>query len=35
VAGPAFWQTQEIEDAPALLDATVAALAAAPQPAMA
>jgi len=27
VAGPAFWQTQEIEDAPALLDATLAALA--------
>ncbi|MDQ2780215.1 MAG: hydrolase 2, exosortase A system-associated [Pseudomonadota bacterium] len=24
--GPAFWQTQEIEDAPALIDATVAAL---------
>jgi exosortase A-associated hydrolase 2 len=27
VAGPAFWQTTEIEDAPALFDATVAALA--------
>jgi exosortase A-associated hydrolase 2 len=26
VHGPAFWQTQEIEDAPALLDATLAAL---------
>ena len=26
VNGPAFWQTQEIEDAPALIDATVAAL---------
>jgi len=25
--GPAFWQTQEIEDAPALIDATIAALA--------
>lgn len=29
--GPAFWQTTEIEDAPALVDATVAALTA-PQP---
>ena len=28
VPGPAFWQTQEIEDAPALLQATSAALAA-------
>ena len=27
VQGPAFWQTTEIEEAPALLDATVAALA--------
>ena len=27
VKGPAFWQTQEIEDAPALIDATLAALA--------
>lgn len=27
VSGPAFWQTQEIEDAPALIEATVAALA--------
>jgi exosortase A-associated hydrolase 2 len=26
VAGPAFWQTQEIEDAPALVEATLAAL---------
>lgn len=26
VAGPAFWQTQEIEDAPALVEASVAAL---------
>jgi len=26
VAGPAFWQTTEIEDAPALVDATVGAL---------
>lgn len=26
VAGPAFWQTTEIEDAPALIDATVAAM---------
>ena len=26
VPGPAFWQTQEIEDAPALIDATLAAL---------
>ena len=26
VRGPAFWQTQEIEDAPLLIDATVAAL---------
>lgn len=26
VAGPAFWQTSEIEEAPALLDATLAAL---------
>jgi uncharacterized protein len=26
VAGPAFWQAQEIEDAPALLEATLAAL---------
>ena len=26
VTGPAFWQTQEIEDAPALLSATLAAL---------
>ena len=26
VPGPPFWQTQEIEDAPALLDATLAAL---------
>lgn len=31
VAGPAFWQTQEIEDAPALVDATVQALAGASQ----
>lgn len=30
VAGPAFWQTTEIEDAPALVDATVAALCAGP-----
>jgi uncharacterized protein len=28
VRGPAFWQTQEIEDVPALLDATLAGLAA-------
>ena len=28
VHGPAFWQTQEIEDAPALLQATLAAMAA-------
>ena len=28
VAGPAFWQTVEIEDAPALIDATVEMLAA-------
>lgn len=28
VPGPAFWQTQEIEDAPALIDETVSALAA-------
>jgi exosortase A-associated hydrolase 2 len=28
VNGPAFWQTNEIEDAPALIDASVAALAA-------
>jgi exosortase A-associated hydrolase 2 len=27
VAGPAFWQTQEIEDAPALVEATLAVLA--------
>jgi hypothetical protein len=27
VAGPAFWQTQEITECPALLDGTVAALA--------
>jgi hypothetical protein len=26
VSGPAFWQTQEIEDAPALITATLAAL---------
>jgi hypothetical protein len=26
VAGPAFWQTVEIEDAPALIDASTAAL---------
>ncbi|MBG6080398.1 hydrolase 2, exosortase A system-associated [Rubrivivax gelatinosus] len=31
VRGPAFWQTTEIEDAPALIEATLAALAA-PQP---
>ncbi len=30
VAGPAFWQTSEIEEAPSLIDATVAALRAAP-----
>lgn len=30
VQGPSFWQTTEIEDAPALLDATVAALLAGP-----
>jgi hypothetical protein len=26
VTGPAFWQTTEIEEAPALLEATMAAL---------
>ncbi len=30
VPGPAFWQTTEIEDAPALLDASIAALTARP-----
>lgn len=30
VPGPAFWQTTEIEEAPELIDATLAALAAAP-----
>jgi exosortase A-associated hydrolase 2 len=33
VQGPAFWQTQEIEDAPALITATTAALLAAQAPA--
>jgi exosortase A-associated hydrolase 2 len=33
VSGPAFWQTTEIEDAPALIQATVAALRGAPAPA--
>ena len=32
VAGPAFWQTTEIEDAPALVAATVQALADAAEP---
>jgi uncharacterized protein len=31
VRGPAFWQTQEIEDAPALVDATVRGLLSQPQ----
>jgi hypothetical protein len=31
VAGPAFWQTTEIEEAPALIEATVSTLSAAAQ----